>query len=108
MAELDRFEKSFDQGWRAAYNLVRGKIASDSEISHKLTKSLAQDLRHYGGIPCLHEMSEVVASSPGATLDASFTTLDHMIRDNDGHRHVVVAQDHALITRGCHHSSPLE
>ena len=91
MAELDRFEKSFSKGWRAAFNLALKQIASDGEISDKLMKSLAQDLRDCAGIPCWHEMSELIASSPGATLEESFAVLDYMVRDNGGHRFVAAA-----------------
>ena len=60
MAELDRFEKTFTAGWRAAYNYARGGAASDSEISDKLIKSLARNLRELGSIPGLHEMGQVL------------------------------------------------
>ncbi len=43
MAELDRFEKTFTAGWRAAYNYARGGAASDSAISDKLIKVSSSD-----------------------------------------------------------------
>lgn len=92
MPELDRFEKSFSAGWRAAFNWIRKGIATDSEISGKLMKSLAQDLRKFGGIPGLFEMCEVVANALGVSRE-SFDALDRIARDNGGHRHTMVAAE---------------
>ena len=91
MPELDRFEKSFTAGYRAAYNLARGQVASDHEISDRLMKALAQDLRRSGGIPPLLEMGQVVANDCRTSLAESFDALDRIVRDNDGHRHTKVA-----------------
>ena len=93
MAELDRFEKTFTAGWRAAYNYARGGAASESEISDKLIKSLARALRELRGVPGLHEMGEVVANGLGASLDESFAALDRIVRNHGGHRHAKVAAD---------------
>ena len=95
MAELDRFEKSFTAGWRAAYNYARGGTASDSEVSDKLMKSLAKTLREQGGVPGLREMSEVVESGLGLALDEPFAALDRIVRDHHGHRHTKVAAEAA-------------
>ena len=91
MAELDRFERSFSVGWRAAYKCAREGAASDSEISDKLMKSLARTLREYSGVPGLLEMGAVVVSGLGASLRESFAALEHMIRYHHGHRHTQVA-----------------
>ena len=40
-------------------------------------------------------MGRVVANGLGASLDASFTALDGIVRDYDGHRHAKVAADAA-------------
>ena len=112
MAELDRFEKTFTAGWRAAYNYARGGAASDSEISDKLIKSLTRTLREHGGIPGLKEMGGVVANGLGASLDASFTALDGIVRDHDGHRHAKGSgrrrKVHPRIREGGHYSRTIE
>ena len=103
MAELDRFEKSFSAGWRAAYNYARGGTASDSEVSDKLMKSLAKTLREQQGVPGLREMSEVIASGLGSPLDEPFAALDRIVRDHHGHRHTKVAAEAAkfiLVSQG--------
>ena len=103
MAELDRFEKSFTAGWRAAYNYARGGTASDSEVSDKLMKSLAKTLREQGGVPGLREMSGVVVSGLGSPLDEHFAALDRIVRDHHGHRHTKVAAEAAkfiLVSQG--------
>ena len=99
MAELDRFAKTFTAGWRAAYNYARGGAASDSEISDKLIKSLARNLREHRGIPGLREMGEVLASGLDASLDESFDALDRIIQTHGGHRHTKVAADAARFIR---------
>lgn len=99
MAELDRFEKTFTAGWRAAYNYARGGAASDSEISDKLIKSLARNLRELGSIPGLHEMGQVLITGLGASLDESFRALDRIVRSHGGHRHTKVAADAARFIR---------
>lgn len=103
VAELDRFEKTFTAGWRAAYNYARGGTASDGEVSDKLVKSLAKNLREQGGVPGFREMSEVIASGLGPLLDEPFAALDRIVRDHDGHRHTKLAAEAAkfiLISRG--------
>ena len=75
MAELDRFERTFAAGWRAAYNYARGGVASDSEIGDKLIKSLARTLREGGGIPGLPEMGAVVANGLGVSIHESFRRI---------------------------------
>ncbi len=103
MAELDRFERSFTAGWRAAYNYTRGGTASDSEVSDKLIKSLAKTLREQGGVPGLREMSEVIAGGLGSRLDEPFAALDRIVRDHHGHRHTKVAAEAAkfiLVSQG--------
>ena len=103
MAELDRFEKSFTAGWRAAYNYTRGGTASDGEVSDKLMKSLAKNLREWEGVPGFREMSEVVAGGLGSPLDEPFAALDRIVRDHHGHRHTKVAAEAAkfiLVSQG--------
>ena len=103
MAELDRFEKSFTAGWRAAFNYARGGTASDSEVSDKLMKSLAKTLREQEGVPGLREMSEVIASGLGSPLDEPFAVLDRIVRNHHGHRHTKVAAEAAkfiLVSQG--------
>lgn len=95
MAELDRFEKNFTSGWRAAYNYARGEAASDGEVSDKLMKSLAKTLREQGGVPGLREMSEVIAGGLSSPLDEPFTALDRIVRAHDGHRHTKLAAEAA-------------
>ena len=95
MAELDRFERTFAAGWRAAYNYARGGVASDSEIGDKLIKSLARTLREGGGIPGLPEMGAVVANGLGVSIHESVAALDCLVRDLHGHRHAMVAADAA-------------
>ena len=98
MPDLDRFEKRFTAGWRDAFNYVREGIASDSQISDKLMKSLAQDLRKFKGIPGLHEILAVVKNGSGASLDESFVALDRIVRDHNGHRHAKVVAGTAQST----------
>ena len=95
MPELDRFERSFAAGWRAAYKWAREGTASDAEISDKLIGSLARTLRERGGIPGLRELSEVVANGVTVLLGESYAALDCIVRDHDGHRHTKVAADAA-------------
>ncbi len=95
MAELDRFEKTFTAGWRAAYNYTRNGTASDSEVSDKLMKSLAKNLREHEGVPGFREMSEVIASGHGSPLDEPFAALDRIVRDHHGHRHTKLAAEAA-------------
>lgn len=95
MAELDRFEKSFTAGWRAAYNYARGGTASDGEVSDKLAKSLAKNLREQGGVPGFREMSAVIATGLGSPLDEPFAALDRIVRDQQGHRHTKLAAEAA-------------
>ncbi len=91
MAELDRFDKTFTAGWRAAFNYARGGTASDREVGDKLMKSLAKTLREQGGVPGLREMSEVVVSGLGSPLDEHFAALDRIVRNHHGHRQTKVA-----------------
>ena len=95
MAELDRFERSFSAGWRAAYKYARGGTASDSEVSDKLMKSLARTLREHQGVPGLREMRKVIASGLGSPLDGPFAALDRIVRDHHGHRHTKLAAEAA-------------
>ena len=80
MPELDRFERSFAAGWRAAYKWAREGTASDAEISDKLIGSLARTLRERGGIPGLRELSEVVANRREASLEDSFDSIERIVR----------------------------
>ena len=95
MPELDRFERSFAAGWRAAYKWVREGTASDAEISDKLVKSLAATLREHGGVPGWCDMSEVVANGLRLPLGESYAALERVVRDYHGHRHTKVAADAA-------------
>ena len=91
MPELDRFERSFAAGWRAAYKWAREGTASDAEIGDKLIKSLAGTLREYGGVPGWPEMSDVVASGLRVPLGESYAALDRIVRDHHGHHYTKVA-----------------
>ena len=93
MPELDRFERSFAAGWRAAYKWAREGTASDAEISDKLIGSLARTLRERGGIPGLRELSEVVANRREASLEDSFDSIERIVRGQEGHRHTKISAE---------------
>ena len=63
MPELDRFERTFQAGWRAAYQHAREGVASDEEIGDKLVKTLAKTLRESDGVPGLPAMVAMVLTS---------------------------------------------
>ena len=91
MPELDRFERIFGAGWRAAYRYAREGVASVEEVGDKLVKSLAKTLRENGGVPGLQAMAEIVAAADGASLLERFSALDAIVQDEGGHRHSKVA-----------------
>ena len=93
MAELDRFEKTFRPGWRAAYNYARGGVASLDEIADKLIKTLAKTLRENSGVPGLQQMAEIVNGTGDGSLLQRFSALDDIVRLEDGHRHCKIAAE---------------
>ena len=93
MPELDRFERTFQAGWRAAYRHAREEMASDEEIGDKLVKTLAKTLRESDGVPGLRAMVAVVAGMDGDSMLELFEKLDGIVRNLSGHRHSKVAAD---------------
>ena len=93
MPELDRFERTFQAGWRAAYRHAREGVASDGEIGDKLVKTLAKTLRERDGVPGLPEMVGIVAATDGSSILEQFAVLDGIVRNFSGHRHSKVAVD---------------
>ena len=93
MPELDRFERTFQAGWRAAYRHARGGVASDEEIGDKLVKTLAKTLRESDGVPGFPTMVAMAVGMDGASLLELFGALDGIVRNLEGHRHSKVAAD---------------
>ena len=106
MAEGDRFERAFRSGWLGAYRLARNGAAPTAEVADKVVTALTKTLREWGGVPGFGEMVEAVGSAAwrltlqpssvgegDAILIESFTALDRIVREEDGHRHTKVAVD---------------
>ena len=93
MPELDRFERTFRAGWRAAYRYAREGVASDEEIGDKLIKTLAKTLRESDGVPGLPAMVEMVPGMNGDSILEIFEALDGIVRNLRGHRHSKVASE---------------
>ena len=93
MPDLDRFERTFQAGWRAAYQYARGGVASLEEVGDKLVKSLAKTLRVNDGVPGLQAMAAIVEASNGASLLERFSALDAIVRAQGGNRHSKIAAD---------------
>ena len=93
MPELDRFERTFQPGWRAAYRHAREGIATVEEIGDKLVKTLAKTLRESDGVPGQPAMAATVAATDGGSILEQFNALDGIVRDRSGHRHSKVAAD---------------
>ena len=91
MPDLDRFERTFQAGWRAAYRHARGGVASVEEVGEKLMKSLAKTLRENHGVPGLHEMAAIVAASNGSSLLDQFSALDGIVRALGGRQSKIAA-----------------
>ena len=91
MPELDRFERTFQPGWRAAYRFAREGAASDEEIADKLAKSLAKTLRENEGVPGFPAMVAAITATDGVSLLEQFSTLDRIVREHGGHRYSKVA-----------------
>ena len=91
--ELDRFERTFQAGWRVAYRHAREGVASDGEIGDKLVKTLAKTLRERDGIPGLPAMIAIVTGTDRASLLELFGALDGIVRDFRGHRHSKIAAE---------------
>lgn len=93
MPEGDRFERAFRAGWRSVYQLARDGKVSDEEITDKLVKALAKNMREADGVPGLPEMTQMIADCRPATLLESYGALDRLVREYDGHRHAKIAAD---------------
>ena len=93
MPELDRFERTFRAGWRAAYRHAREGVASDEEVGDKLVKTLAKTLRDSDGVPGLPEMVGVVAAADGSSVLEQFALVDSIVGHLSGHRHSKLAAD---------------
>ena len=91
MPENDRFERTFQPGWRAAYRRARGGSPVE-EIGDKLVKTLAKTLRESEGVPGLEDMAAIVASADRTSILKQFNALDGIARDQ-AHRHSKVAAD---------------
>ena len=92
MPELDRFERTFQPGWRSAYQHAREGKASVEEIGDKLVKTLAKTLRSSEGVPGLPAMAGIVAAGDGVSILEQFNALDDIVRDRV-HRHSKVAAE---------------
>ena len=93
MPELDRFERTFQAGWRVAYRHAREGVASDEEIGDKLIKTLAKTLRESAGISGMPAMVAMVAGMDGNFILELFGALDDIVRNLSGHRHSKVAAE---------------
>ena len=93
MPELDRFERTFQPGWRAAYRHAREGVASGEEIGDKLVKTLAKTLRGSAGVPGLPSMVAIVAATDELSILEQFNALDATVRNHSGHRHSKVAAE---------------
>ena len=92
MPELDRFERKFRPGWRAAYRHAREGVASVEEVGDKLVKTLAKTLRENDGVPGLEAMAAIVAAvASEMSILEQFNALDGIVRDHGGLRHSKVA-----------------
>ena len=91
MPEGDRFERGFFAGWRTAFRLAKGGMASPEEMSDKLAESITKTFRKDDGIPGLEEMSSLIVESRSDYLIKDFAALDQLVQDRLGHRHVKVA-----------------
>ena len=93
MPEGDRFERVFRAGWRSAYQLARDGRASPEEITDKLVKALAKNLREASGVPGFPEMTQLITDCGPETLLASYEALDRIVREHNGHRHTKIGAD---------------
>ncbi len=91
MPDLDRIDDSLGAGWRSAYDLVSGRIASPAEISDKLIKSLAKELRDRSGVPSLEIAYSILGPDDMNSILRSFRVLDALVKDMEGHRHTRIA-----------------
>ena len=91
MPEQDRFERTFQPGWQAAYRYAREGVASDKEIADKLAKSLSRTLRENEGVPGFPAMAAAIAAPDGVSLLEQFSALDGIVREHGGHRYTKVA-----------------
>ena len=93
MPEGDRFERAFRAGWRSAYQLARDGRASPEEITDKLVKVLAKNLREASGVPGFPEMTQLITDCGPETLLASYEALDRIVREHSGNRHSKIGAD---------------
>ena len=104
MPDQDRFERGFAPGWRKAYRLAKGGIASEAEIADACISALAHCLRQSGGCPSLQDIVNVLQSfvqggaarpslsvAGGHALTEAFEALRRIERQPEGHRATRVA-----------------
>ena len=61
MPDRDIIERGPLPGWYPAYDLLQGGQASPEEVAAAINKSLAKSLRDGGGVPGLHEATDVIS-----------------------------------------------
>ncbi len=91
MPDLDRIDDSLGAGWRSAYDLVSGQIASPTEISDRLIKSLTKVLRDRSGVPGLERAFSILKPDGLNSILHSFSVLDALVKEKEGHRHTRIA-----------------